>query len=269
MKGNLKVGLALGGGVARGFAHIGVLKVLLKSGVAIDCIAGTSMGSLIASLYACGLSLGLIEKLAKRISRRVWMDLTVPRMGLVAGDKLEQLVSLLTKKRCIEELSLPLGIVATDLKKGERVIIQKGSIAKAVRASCAIPGIFNPVKIGDMLMVDGGVLERVPTPAVKELGAEKVIAVDVGVYKEEYKIDNVFDVIFEVIDLMAREITRSRELKADVLISPDLVGIAPFQFQLAEEAIARGERAAYEALPLIHSLSNHSTKGEGAPHAET
>lgn len=257
MGNNLKVGLALGGGLARGLAHIGVLKVLLQSGINIDYLAGTSMGSLIASLYACGLSLSLIEKLTKRISRRVWMDFTLPRMGLMAGDKLEQLVYLLTKKRYIEELPLPLGVVATDLTRGERAIIRTGSIAKAVRASCAIPGIFNPVEIGGRLMVDGGVLERVPAQAAKEMGAGIVIAVDVGVYEEEYKIDNMLDVISKTIDIMAREITRARELEADVLISPDLKEIAPFQFQRVEEAIARGEQAAYQALPLVRSVLNH------------
>ncbi|HHX87359.1 MAG TPA: patatin-like phospholipase family protein [Firmicutes bacterium] len=257
MTGNLQVGLALGGGLARGLAHIGVLKVLLQEGIKVDYLAGTSMGSLIASLYACGLKLGLMEKLAKRISRRVWMDFTFPRMGLMAGDKLEQLVYLLTKKRSIEDLPLPLGIVATDITKGERAVIRTGSIAKAVRASCALPGIFNPVEIGGRLMVDGGVLERVPAQAVKEMGAEVVIAVDVGVYEEEYKIDSMLDVIFKTIDIMAREITRARELEADVLISPDLKDVAPFQFQLVEEAIDRGEQAAYQALPLVRSVLNH------------
>ncbi len=257
MRKNLKVGLALGGGVARGLAHIGVLKVLLQSGVSIDYLAGTSMGSLIASLYACDLSLNLIEKLAKRISRRMWMDFTIPRMGLMAGKRLEQLVYLLTKKRCIEELPLPLGIVATELTGGKRTVIRTGSIARAVRASCAIPGIYNPVKIRGRLLVDGGVLERVPARAVKEMGAEVVIAVDVGVYEEEYKIKNMFDVIFKTIDIMAREIAGSRRLEADVLITPDLKEIAPFQFQRATEAIAKGEHAAFRALPLIRSLINH------------
>ena len=149
------------------------------------------------------------------------MDYTLPRMGLMAGERLEQLVSLLTRRRRIEELPLPLGIIATDLTEGKRVILRSGSIAKAVRASCAIPGIFKPVEIDGRLMVDGGVLEMVPARAVKEMGAGLVIAVDVGSYEDEHKIENMFDIIFRAIKYYGREIT-IRESGADLVISPDL-----------------------------------------------
>lgn len=246
-----KIGLALGGGLARGLAHIGVLNVLQEMGVKIDFIAGTSMGSLIAALYACGLKLKLIERLAQRISRRTWMDFTFPRMGLIAGEKLEQLLYMLTGRRSFEELSLPLAVVAVDLISGERVILNEGSVARAVRASCAIPGIFSPVEIGEKLLVDGGVLERVPAPAVREMGAGTVIAVDVGGQVGNYKINHIFDVMSKSLDIMAREIHRKQCLDADVLINPEVSDLGPFDFHRVEEAIGRGEAAARQALPLL------------------
>lgn len=249
-----KVGLALGSGLARGLAHIGVIKILLQAGIKIDYIAGTSMGSVVAALFACDLKMKMIERLAEHISRHTWMDFTFPRMGLIAGDRLEQLMHLLTGRRCFEDLSLPLAVVATDLTIGERVVLNKGPIARAVRASCAIPGIFCPVEIGGRILVDGGVMERVPAGTVRKMGADFVIAVDVGVYVEEYKINHIFDVLSKTIDIMSREIKRSQIQEADLLIAPDMKDIGPFHFQRAEEVIARGEEAARQALPLLSNL---------------
>lgn len=255
MKKGSKIGLALGGGLARGLAHVGVLRVLEETGVKVDFIAGTSMGSLIAALYACGLKLKLIERLAQRISRRTWMDLTFPRMGLIAGDKLEQLLYMLTGRRSFSDLSMPLAVVAVDLIGGERIVITEGSVARAVRASCAIPGIFSPVEIGGKLLVDGGVLERVPAPAVREMGADIVIAVDVGAQVGDYKINHIFDVMSKSLDIMAREIHRRQSHDADVIIAPGMSDLGPFDFQCVEEAIGRGETAAREALPQLVKLT--------------
>lgn len=249
-----KIGLALGGGLARGLAHIGVLRVLEETGIKVDFIAGTSMGSLIAALYACGLKLKLIERLAQRISRRTWMDITFPRMGLIAGEKLEQLLHMLTGRRSFEDLSLPLAVVAVDLISGKRIVINEGSIARAVHASCAIPGIFSPVEIGEKLLVDGGVLERVPAPAIREMGADLVIAVDVGVHVGDYKINHIFDVMSKSLDIMAREIHRRQSHDADVIIAPEVSDLGPFDFHRVEEAISRGETAARQALPLLAKI---------------
>ncbi len=249
-----KIGLALGGGLARGLAHIGVLKQLNEEGIKVDYIAGTSMGSVIAALYASGLKLKMIERLAKRISRRTWIDLTFPRMGLIAGDKIEELMQLLTGSRKIEELDIPLSIVTMDIIKGEIVIFREGSIARAVRASCAIPGIFCPVKMGERLLVDGGVLSNVPVEAVKKMGADIIIAVDVTAYVEEYNIENIFDVITKTIEVMSREITQYQVLKSDVIIIPDMRDIAPSHFHCADEAIERGKKACEAAMAEIKSL---------------
>ncbi len=249
----LKIGLALGSGLARGLAHIGVIKVLSRAGIKIDFIAGTSMGSVIAALYASGIKLRMLERLAQQISRRTWMDFTLPRTGLIAGERLEELLYLLTRRRAFEELPLPLAVVAVDLVAGERVVLRRGSVARAVRASCSIPGIFSPVESGGRLLVDGGVLERVPVSAVREMGADFVIAVDVGYYVEEYKINNIFDVLSRAFDVMSREICRSRFSNADILVTPDMKDVAPFHFHLVDEVITRGEEAARQVLPLLET----------------
>lgn len=251
---NHKIGLALGAGSARGLAHIGVLRVLQETGIKVDYIAGTSMGSLIAALYACGLELTLIERLAQRISRRTWMDFTYPRMALINGEKLEQLLQMLTGRRSFEDLPLPLAVVAVDLISGKRIVINEGSVARAVRASCAIPGIFSPVKIGEKLLVDGGVLQRVPASVVREMGADLVIAVDVGVDVGDYSIDSIFDVLSRSLDIMSQEIHRAQSRGADLVIAPEVSDIGPIDFHRVEEAIGRGEVAARQALPLLAKI---------------
>lgn len=251
MAGRLEVGLALGGGLARGLAHIGVLEVLEEAGIGLNYIAGTSMGSVVGALYACGLKLPMIHRLAQRISRRNWMDLTFPRKGLIAGEKLEEMLYMLTGRRSFSDLAIPLAVVAVDLISGERMVLREGSVARAVRASCAIPGIFSPVKIDDRVLVDGGVLQRVPASAVREMGADLVIAVDVGMNMGDYKLDHIFDVLSRSIDIMSREIHQSQKEDADVLIIPDVDDIGSFDFHCADKAIARGEAATRQLLPLL------------------
>ncbi len=232
-------------------AHIGVLKVFHESQIPVHCIAGTSMGSVIASLYACGMNLKMMEKISQRISRSSWIDFTLPKMGLIAGDRLEELVYLLTGRRKIEETVLPLAVVATDLLSGKRVVFRQGLIAKKVRASCSIPGIFNPVEMEEKLLVDGGVLDRVPVAAVREMGADLVIGIDVSYFIDDYPIHHIFDVLSKTIDIMSREIAAHRAQEANILITPDLRDIAPFQFTQAAETVARGEDAARRAIPFL------------------
>ncbi len=249
-----KTGLALGAGFSRGFAHIGVIKALTRQGFSIDYIAGSSMGSVIGLLYASGLPLSTIEELALNLKRKNWVDFTVPREGLVSGEKLESLLSLLTRRRYLEELPLPLSVTATDLQEGCRVVIRKGFAARAVRASSAIPGIFKPVKAGEKLLVDGGVLERVPVEEVRKMGADVVIAVDVSSGVEEYEVNNIFDIISRTIDIMSKELTLYRMQEADILITPYLKDISPSDFSRVEETIARGDEAACKAIPGLYSI---------------
>ncbi|NLA04256.1 MAG: patatin-like phospholipase family protein [Firmicutes bacterium] len=259
-----KIGLALGAGLSRGLAHIGVLQVLEEAGIKPDYIAGSSMGSVIGALYASGLKLGMITRLAQQISTRLWMDFTLPHKGLLAGEKLEEMLYLLTGRRSFSQLATPLAVVAVDLNSGEKTVLRKGSVARAVRASCAIPGIFSPVKIGEKLLVDGGVLQRVPASVAREMGADRVVAVDVGVNVGSYKIDHIFDVLSRSIEIMSLEIHQAQKEDADLLITPSVENIGPFDFDRVEEIIERGRNAAVsqQLTRLVKSLK------EGRPVAK-
>lgn len=246
-----KVGLALGSGGARGFAHIGVIKVLEEEGIPIDIIAGSSMGSLVGAFYSAGINPEMMKKLAINLKRKYWIDFTVPKMGFVTGEKIKEMVRILTHGKNLEQLSIPLAIVATDLEKGERVIFTQGPVAQAVRASISIPGIFVPEEVDGRLLVDGGVIDRVPITVAKDLGAEVVIGVDVGMISTEAKFTSIFDVIAQTIQIMEREIFRFRILEADVMISPSVGQYSATNFTQIEELITAGEEAARGSIDQI------------------
>jgi len=248
------VGLALGSGGARGFAHIGVLKVFEAHGIQCDLLAGSSMGSLIAALYANGIEPHMMEKLAMNLKRKHWLDVIVPNLGFVAGDKIKQLIRLLTHGKKIEELDKELAIVATDIETGERVVFREGPVDQAVRASISIPGIFVPERVGDRLLVDGGVIDRVPITVVREMGADIVIAIDVAQFDTKMKVASIFDVIAQTIDVMEREILRHRMLSANLVIRPNVGHYSSISYNGIEEIIAEGERTALEHVDEIKQL---------------
>lgn len=249
-----KIGLALGSGAARGIAHIGVLKVFQQEKIPIDYIAGSSMGSIIGVCYANGLDLDLLEKLFIHIKRKHWLDFTVPGLGLILGEKIKEIIRLLTHRKKLEELSIPTAVVATDLNTGDPVVFRSGSIEDAVRASISIPGIFEPVVIDGRMLVDGGVIDRVPIGIVREMGADITIAVDVVPQVSQVRVKNIFDVILQTFGIMEREILNQRIPIADLLIHPDLSDISPSAFVRAKECIERGEQAAREQLPQLKEL---------------
>ncbi|SEN15600.1 patatin-like phospholipase family protein [Lihuaxuella thermophila] len=249
-----KIGLALSSGAARGLAHIGVLKVLEQEGIPVDFIAGSSMGSIIGVLYANGLNLDLCEQLAIRLKRKHWLDLTVPRRGFVIGDKVKELIGLLTHHKRLEELRIPTAVIATDLIAGERVVFTSGPIDEAVRASISIPGIFEPVRIGDRLLVDGGVIDRVPISVVREMGADFVIAVDVIPRISRVQVVNIFDVIAQTLGIMERELSNGQIRSADFVIHPDVSDISPTAFTRVEECIRRGEDEARAQVRQLKEL---------------
>lgn len=214
-----KIGLALGSGGARGFAHLGVIKVLRDEGIPIDLIAGSSMGALVASFYGAGLDVDRLYKLSRVFKRKYYLDFTVPKMGFIAGKRVKELIRIFTHGKMIEELDIPIGIVATDLMSGEKVVFKKGPVAEAVRASIAIPGIFVPEKLDGRLFVDGGVVDRIPVSVAKEMGADIVIAVDVSSVKKNEDVTSIFDVIMQSIDIMQMELVSIREVASDVMLS--------------------------------------------------
>ncbi|MGM9925261.1 MAG: patatin-like phospholipase family protein [Bacillus sp. (in: firmicutes)] len=241
MKEAPRIGLALGSGGARGFAHIGVLKVLKEEQIPISYIAGSSMGALVGSLYAAGTDFDQLYKIATRFKRKYYLDFTVPKMGLIKGNRIKEFIGIFTNWKNIEELDIPLAVVATDIKTGEKVVFKEGSAADAVRASIAIPGIFKPEKIGNHLLVDGGVADRVPVSVVKEMGADYVIAVDVSHVKQDVEVTSIYDVIMQSLDILQMEIVSNREIASNVMIRPRVEKFSSRAFTHIEEIIAIGE----------------------------
>jgi len=249
-----KIGLALGSGGARGLAHIGVLKVLKEHEIPIDYIAGSSMGSFIGALYANHNDINMLEKLALNLKRKYWLDFSVPKMGLVSGEKLKELIRILTHGKNIEDLDIPTAIVATDIETGERVVFKNGPITQAVRASISIPGIFVPETIDGRLLVDGGVIDRVPVHVVREMGADLVIAVDVGLVDANRKVKSILDVISQTIDIMERTIYNHQILAADYVIRPDVGEHSSIEFTDVKDIIDEGYKKANESINEIKRL---------------
>lgn len=237
-----KIGLALGSGGSRGFAHIGVLKALKNAGIKVDYIAGSSMGALVGVLYAAGYTPDILEKMALQFRRKFFLDFTVPKMGFIKGDKIRQVIGTLVNNRTLEQLDPKTAVVATDLMKGERAVFTSGDISLAVRASIAIPGIVIPQEINRRIYVDGGVADRVPVSVVKEMGADIIIAVDVSYFDMEPQITSIYDVIMQSMDIMEKEMIRYREIESDVMVRPILSHIKSTQFTNVKDIIQNGEK---------------------------
>ncbi|QQE80756.1 patatin-like phospholipase family protein [Alicyclobacillus sp. SO9] len=253
-----RVGVALGSGGAKGFAHVGVLKALQEYHVNIDVVAGASMGSLIGAFYATGMTVDFMERLAYTLRWRHWVDLTVPKVGLIAGDKLHAMVKLLTRSLTIEESPMPYAAVATELVGKQLTVFRTGLMADAVRASTAIPGVFVPFAKGDNIYVDGGVMEPVPVQAARDLGAEVVIGVDVSAPARGIPPSNMMEVILHSLEIMQEQVRVSDE--ATVMIVPDLQNVGSSQFHRAKEAVAAGYTAAVNAMDdILAAVSEHQS----------
>lgn len=250
------IGLALGSGGARGFAHIGVLKVLNEANIHVDFVAGSSIGALVGALYGVGHTYESMYKMATTFKRKFYLDFTVPKMGLVSGDKLTALVKMMTHGKTFEQTTPRLHIVATDLISGERIIFKEGYLYEAVRASISIPGIFVPVSMGERMLVDGSVTDRVPVSIVKDMGADFIIAVDVSTFTGGSKISSIFDVIMQSIDIMQQEMTNYQELSADIMLKPKVTQYESMAFRNIKEIISIGEDTARQQLPKIEYLLN-------------
>jgi len=249
------VGLALGAGSARGLAHIGVLKALEESEIEVDYIAGTSAGAIIGGFYASGLDLHMLERLATHIEWDNLTDITLPRRGLLAGDKMKEFFQLLTKRKKFSELEIPFAAVATDVEKGQNVVIDSGIVAEGLRASMSVPGVFVPHELDGRLLVDGALLNRVPTAEARNLGADIVIGVEVSpIDSQARKVNNIFDVIMNSIDIMQQELAQSKRIGADLLITPDVEGIGATELERSQDCIDFGYQAAQEKMEKIKKL---------------
>jgi len=254
MSKKVKVGLALGSGAAKGLAHLGVLKVLLRENIPIHLVTGSSIGSLIGALFAAGADINMLEKISCSLHQKQLVDVVVPRLGLIKGDKIETLVRLLTKNMTFQDLAIPLYVVAVDIERGELVVLEEGSVAEAVRASISMPGVFQPKRLNGRVFVDGAVLNRVPADVARQKGAQIVIGVDLKEDPRTRKpkpVENIFDVILTSIDLLESNSSINYRALCDVRITPKVENIGLADFNKAEECIALGEEAAELALPEI------------------
>ncbi|MBX3277519.1 MAG: patatin-like phospholipase family protein [Acidobacteria bacterium] len=238
------VGLALGGGMARGTSHIGVLRVLEKHGIPIDLIAGTSVGSLIGGAYASGLSPDQIQELTKTIR---WSDLgrvTVSKLGFYSNARTEEYIRTRFPVLEFEKLRLPLGAVATDIQTGRMVVFTEGNLPLAIRASCAMPVYYTPVEVNGRLMVDGGVVGHLPASVARMMGADIVIAVDVNSQHQPISPPtNMFTVMAQSLSVMGRHTVSYLYQDADIVVIPKIGHIRPDDLRRAPEMIAAGEAA--------------------------
>ncbi|MFW6238280.1 MAG: patatin-like phospholipase family protein [Halanaerobiales bacterium] len=249
--GDLEIGLALGAGGARGLAHLGVLDRLRKEELKIDYIAGTSIGSLIGGVYATGARLKYLKGLAREIDWDSITDVTFPRLGLIKGKKLLSFLEVITKKKHFSDLDIPFAAVSCDVETGEHVVINEGSVARAIRASTSIPGVYVPFKHQGHRLVDGAILDPVPISTVKEMGADVVMAVDLGLEPVESKVSNIIDVLINTFNIMQTKYDNLRNSNADIIIKPELNGISTFDLKEANQAIEAGYRAADNSMEKI------------------
>ncbi|WP_066338863.1 patatin-like phospholipase family protein [Azohydromonas lata] len=246
-----RIGLALGGGAARGFAHIGVIQVLEEAGIKPSLVVGTSAGSLVAALYASGLNGKQLGDLAVAMDESAITDWAYPGRGLLRGEALARYVRDHTGAKAIEQMKLPLGIVATDLDSGAPILFQRGDTATAVRASSAVPAVFQPVRIGNREYVDGGLVSPVPVRFARQMGAELVVAVDITSPPEGQPTGDAMRMLLQTFSIMGRSIN-SFELKdADLVLRPRLDGVSSADFTARKRAIQAGRDAALALLPQL------------------
>jgi len=246
------IGVALGGGFARGMAHIGVLKILEQEGIPVRIIAGTSVGALIGACYCSGLSIEELEKVAHSVRFTTFARWTVSRFGFASNDRMVQFLNRTLKVKTFEELRIPLGITATDFNTGEGVVFHSGSMVDPVRASCAYPGMFLPVEIRGRWLVDGMLSHPVPTSPLHEMGADRVIAVHLrGQWSKDGAPRHLFDVIGQSFAIAQDQMSHLWRGAADVIVEPDVAGFAYDDFKRAGELITAGEIATKKVLPEI------------------
>ena len=255
-KGDPQIALVLGGGSAKGFAHVGVIRVLEQEKIPIHMIVGTSVGSLIGGIYASNPDSFQLEWKAFKIERNDVLDpsLVHSKFGPVQGVRLESFVEQAVKNKKIEDTKIPFYPIATDLNTGETIVLEKGSIAKAVRASSSIPGIFVPVTFDNRMLVDGGVTNNIACDVAKSKGADIVIAVNISKDIKEADITSLIDIVGQSAGIMMHEASKSKLKHADVVIEPNTKGIGMFDFTQKKLLMDEGIRAAKQAMPKIKEL---------------
>lgn len=249
-----RIALVLGAGASKGFAHVGVIKILEANKVPIHMIVGTSAGSFVGSLYSYGYNSFQLQEIALQLDKSHVADFVMPDNGFLKGEKLENYVNFMLGNTPIEKLRIPFYAVATDIRTGEEVIFGKGNTGTAVRASCSIPGVFKPVVIGNSMYVDGGVVSPVAVNAARRHGADVVIAIDISAGVQSSLPQGTIDTLLRSIDIMYSCISAHQTPNADIVIKPKVSTIGSADFNRRHEAILEGEKAALAALPAIQSI---------------
>ena len=250
-----KIGLALGGGAARGFAHIGVIKALEAQGIKPDLVVGTSAGSVIAALYASGNSGTELNRMALTLDEASITDWALPFSGkfggMIKGDALQSTVNRLVKNQRIENMPIPLGIVATDLQTGAGILFQRGDTGQAVRASCSVPGVFQPSVINGREYVDGGLVSPVPVRYAKQMGADFVIAVNISTEPSTQDTSGTLGVLLQTTSIMGQSINQFELDNAQIVIRPQLGTMKGTDFKSRNAAVLAGEEAAINQMSQI------------------
>ena len=248
-----KIALALGGGAARGFAHVGVIKALEAQGIVPDIIVGTSAGSVVAALYAGGANGFELQKLALSMEDGSVSDWVLPDRGFIRGEALQDFVDKALANRPMNALPRKLAVVATELQTGEMTVLRSGDVGLAVRASSSVPGVFQPVRIGGREFVDGGLVSPVPAKVARDMGADLVIAVDISSKPKNAKVSSMIDVLLQTFTIMSTTVAQYQLGQADVVIRPDVGSIGGTDFQSKHLAILEGEKAAAEKMEQIRA----------------
>ncbi len=243
-----KTGLGLGGGAVLGAVHVGVLKVLKEKNIKIDCVSGTSIGAFIGGLYAFGVDTDEIEKLTRDLR---WLDISevsLSKFGLMSNEKIGKLLTEQIGDKNIEDAKIPLRVIATDIASGEKVILEKGNLAAAVRASTCIPGIFKPIEIDGRLLVDGGIVENVPVTPLVDMGADHIIAVQLTVSAAAKRPEHIIEVLLNTFEFMITNISKPYLEDVDVMIKPDLSDFDKVDTDQISDLIKKGYEEAEKML---------------------
>ena len=257
-----KIGLALGGGAARGFAHIGVIQVLEEAGIKPDLVVGTSAGSLVAALYASGKTGAQLQTVAETMEEAALTDWTLPFLsrGMLRGEALARYVNTQVGGKLIEQFPVPLGVVATDLQSGQGILFQRGDAGTAVRASSSVPAVFQPVRIGEREYVDGGLVSPIPVRFARQMGAELVIAVDISSQPDNNPSGSSIQLLLQTFAIMGKSITTLELQGADVLVRPALAGMSGTDFSARKRSIDAGRAAMLAALPVLRQKMTELAK---------
>lgn len=246
--------LVLGGGGCRGYGHIGVLRVLERERLRPDLVVGSSAGALVGALYAAGMPVDEIERYGEHLSPNMLRNWVFPKLGIFGGDRIRRFVVERVGEKAIESLPMRFAAVATDLKTGGMVVLDRGDLGRAVQASSSIPGLLEPVRIGKRMLVDGNIASAVPVRAARGLGAQRVVAIDITFPPEQADLSDPFDALYQGFSILTRKLALEERASADLVIEPSIPEHEDMLPVTLKAMVEAGERGAREVLPKLRQL---------------